>query len=85
MDVIFGEKTIEENKVCYAKGKADLTFHLLNTMRQNKRTTIKLSEFEEVTNHYNIIYEKLWNKWADQNNIGGSRFNELGDGSCSKK
>lgn len=85
MDVIFGEKTIEENKVCYAKGKADLTFHLLNTMRQNKRTTIKLSEFEEVTKHYNIIYEKLWNKWADQNNIGGSRFNELGDGSCSKK
>lgn len=80
---MFDEKRIEDNRVAYLRGKADAVADLYLTMLANNRTTIKDWELKDVVREKNMEYERAWNKWADDNKIGGSRF--TGEGKGEKK
>jgi len=78
---MFNEKTIKENQVCYLDGRSDSLSDLLHAIQRKNRKTISVLELVQVYKQEQIKYEKAWNKWADENNIGGTRFDETG---CQK-
>lgn len=79
---MFNENKIKENRVCYLDGRADGLSDLLRSIQIKNRKTISVLELAQVIKQEQAEYEKAWNKWADENNIGGDRFDETG---CQKK
>lgn len=79
---MFNENKIKENRVCYLDGRADSLSDLLHKAQVNGRKTITVRELVEQFKAEQIEYEKAWNKWADENKIGGSRYDETG---CQNK
>lgn len=78
---MFNEKKINENRVCYLDGRADGLSDLLHSIQRKNRKTISVLELAQIYRQEQAEYEKAWNKWADENNVGGTRFDESG---CQK-
>lgn len=77
---MFNENKIKENRVCYLQGKANMLGIIKFEMLIEGRKVLKLSEIERLLTEHQAEYERAWNKWADESNIGGSRFDETGRG-----
>lgn len=79
---MFNEKKINENRVRYLDGRADGLSDLLHSIWRKNRKTISELELVQIYQQEQAEYKKAWNKWADENNIGGDRFDETG---CQRK
>ena len=77
---MFNENRIKENRVCYLQGRADMLGEIQFEMLLKNRKVLKLSEIEGLLTEKQAEFECAWNKWADESNIGGSRFDETGRG-----
>lgn len=73
------EYNIKSNKVCYLDGYACGLGEFIFNASQAGKNTVKLDELVAAYKHAQAEYERAWNKWADENHIGGSRFDESGE------